>query len=155
LAEQVIPGAPLSTPRPSDWEGRLVQQRSEVRLLFDENLPPSLKSHLSDLFPGSVHVRDGDVNLAHAPDSEIWEHARAFNFAIVTKDSDFATRARLEGSPPTVIQIRAGNCSVSRLVTLIRENAAKITTEVQFGGSLLEIRSVLEASAVQASEPAE
>jgi predicted nuclease of predicted toxin-antitoxin system len=121
----------------SNWDERLLQQRSQVRLIYDENLPPSLKMHLGDLFPRSIHVRD--INLAHSPDSSIWEHAKAFDFAIMTKDSDFADRVRQEGPPPTVIQIRAGNCSVSKLVGLIRESAPQIITTVQFRGSLLEI----------------
>ena len=91
------------------WEERLVQQRSQVRFLFDQNLPASLKRHLADLFPESLHVSDTNINFAEAPDSAIWEHAKALNLAIMTKDSDFAIRAREEGPPPTVIQIRAGN----------------------------------------------
>jgi predicted nuclease of predicted toxin-antitoxin system len=119
----------------NDWEARLIEQRSAVRVLIDENLPPSLKSHLHDLFPGSVHVRD--IDLGHSPDSSIWDHAKAFSFAILTKDSDFADHARAEGPPPTVV--RAGNCSVAKLVSLIRENAAQITTAVQFGGAIYEV----------------
>lgn len=130
----------------SDWEARLIEQRSAVRLLIDENLPESLKGSLADLFPGSVHVRDRDIDLAHSPDSSIWEHAKAFNFAILTKDSDFADRARAEGPPPTVVQVRAGNCSVAKLVSLIRENAVQITTAVQFGGALYEVSFVRAAT---------
>ena len=128
----------------SAWDERLVEQRSTVRLLFDENLPASLKRLLADIFPGSVHVKD--VNLENAPDGSIWEYAKAFNLAIMTKDSDFANRARTEGPPPTVIQIRAGNSSVNKLVTLIRENAPQITTAVQFGGPLIEIGGLEPAS---------
>ena len=129
----------------SAWQERLIEQRSAVRLLFDENLPPSMKIHLADLFPGSVHVRD--IDLASSPDFAIWDHAKAFNLAILTKDSDFALRARHEGSPPSVIQVRAGNCSVGKLVALIRENAQKIILHVQFGGPLLEIGSIIESAA--------
>lgn len=120
-----------------EWKERLVEQRSAVRLLIDENLPSSLKNHLADLFPGSIHVRD--IHLSSSPDADIWEHAKAFDFAILTKDSDFAQRAREEGAPPVVIQIRAGNSSITKLVSLIRENASQITTAVQFGGPLLEV----------------
>jgi predicted nuclease of predicted toxin-antitoxin system len=120
-----------------DWDELLIQQRSEVRLLFDENLSPSLKANLADLFPGSAHV--WDIDLGNSPDSSIWEYAKAFGFAIVTKDGDFADRARLEGPPPTVIHVRAGNCSTLKLVGLIRDNASQITTAVQFGGPLLEV----------------
>ena len=81
-----------------------------------------------------------------APDSSIWEYAKAFNLAIMTKDVDFANRARAEGPPPTVIQIRAGNCSVGKLVTLIRENAPQIITAVQFSGHLVEIGGLETAS---------
>ena|ERR1017187_2351769 len=104
-----------------------------------------MKRHLADLFPGSVHVRD--IDLASSPDFAIWDHAKAFNLAILTKDSDFALRARHEGSPPSVIQVRAGNCSVGKLVALIRENAQKIILHVQFGGPLLEIGSIIESAA--------
>jgi predicted nuclease of predicted toxin-antitoxin system len=129
----------------SAWEERLAEQRSAVRLLFDENLPPSLKRHLADLFPNSVHVRE--IDLARFPDLAIWDYAKAFNLAILTKDSDFALRVRHEGPPPSVIQVRAGNCSVGKLVVLIRENAPKIVLHVQFGGPLLEIGSIIEAAA--------
>ena len=119
------------------WEERLVEQSLKVYLIHDENLPPSLKSHLSDLFHGSQHVRD--VGPANSPDSNVWDYAKAFDCAILTKDGDFAERVRREGPPPSVIQIRAGNCSVGKLVTLVREHAQQIITHVQFGGSLLEI----------------
>jgi hypothetical protein len=45
-----------------------------------------------------------------------------------------------------VIQVRAGNCSVSKLVSLIRENAAQIATAVQFGGALHEVSFVPAAN---------
>ena len=133
-----------------EWKERLAEQRAEVRFLIDENLPPSLKLHLADLFPGSVHVRE--IELAHSPDLSIWEHAKAFNFAILTKDGDFAVRAREEGPPPTVIQIRAGNCSVAKLVSLIRERAPQIATTVQFGGSLLEVGFTRSAATPEPTE---
>jgi predicted nuclease of predicted toxin-antitoxin system len=123
------------------WVEKPAKQRSEVRLLLDENLPPSL----TWLFPGSVHVRD--IGLANSPDSSIWEHAKAFDFAILTKDGDFAARVREQGPPPTVIQIRAGNSSVSKLEWLIRENAPQIRDAVQSGRGLLEIGLVREAGA--------
>jgi predicted nuclease of predicted toxin-antitoxin system len=140
LKERDIPVVPVPLEKNQstlDWEELLIRQHSEVRLLFDENLPPGLKMHLADLFPGSVHV--WDIDLGHSSDSSIWEYARAFNFAIMTKDGDFADRVRQDGPPPTVIHIRAGNCSTSKLVELIRCNATQITTAVQFGGPLLEV----------------
>ena len=108
-----------------------------VRLIYDQNLPSSLTFRLRDLFPGSVHVRD--LELASSPDSAIWDHAGASGFAIMTKDKDFAERARREGPPPTVIQIRLGNCPVVKLEAVVRDNAGWIATAVSSGEELVEI----------------
>jgi predicted nuclease of predicted toxin-antitoxin system len=137
----------------TEWEGRLAEQRSTVRLLIDENLPASLKRHLADLFPGSIHV--SDISLTSSSDCSIWEYAKAFGFAILTKDNDFAARSRSEGGPPVVIQIRAGNSSAAKLVSLLRENGAQIMTAVQFGGPLLEIGFSRLAGATDSTDPSQ
>ncbi len=69
-----------------------------VRLLFDENLSPTLVRDLADIFPESAHVRD--LRLQSAPDEEIWRRAAADGFIIVTKDDDFRQRSFLYGFPP-------------------------------------------------------
>src|ERR1035438_9684083 len=46
----------------SEWEERIIEQRSVVRLLIDENLPPSLKSHLAGTNPWQLVTKDR-VNL--------------------------------------------------------------------------------------------
>lgn len=98
----------MSGPIPADDEHRLEQKRVEarlkVRLLIDENLPRSLKHSLRDLFPESVHV--SDLELLSAPDADIWERAKAFDFAILTKDKDFADRVRVEGAPPVRVSFK-------------------------------------------------
>jgi len=35
-----------------------------VKLLFDQNLSPFLAGRLADIFPGSAHVRDRDLDTA-------------------------------------------------------------------------------------------
>ena len=55
-----------------------------MKLLFDQNLSPRLPRLLSDLYPGSAHVRE--VGLRDAGDAAIWEYARQQGFAIVSKD---------------------------------------------------------------------
>jgi predicted nuclease of predicted toxin-antitoxin system len=116
---------------------RSAEHLKRVVLLFDENLPPILKVHLADLFPGSKHV--SDCNLARLPDSEVWDYAKAFGMTIVTKDRDFADRVRAEGSPPSIVQIRAGNASVNSVSALLRESAEKILVHAEYGGTLLEL----------------
>lgn len=58
-----------------------------MNLLLDHNLSPRLVSKLSDDFPGTIHVRD--IELQSAPDEVVWDFAIEHNCAIVSKDSDF------------------------------------------------------------------
>jgi len=95
-----------------------------VKLLFDENVSPRLVVGLSDVFPGSVHVRD--AGLSRASDAAIWDYARYHGLTIVSKDSDFHQASFLRGSPPKVIWIRRGNCATADIETLLRSNRTEI-----------------------------
>jgi predicted nuclease of predicted toxin-antitoxin system len=67
-----------------------------VKLLFDANLSPSLVGHLRAEYPDSTRVRD--VGLRAGSDAQIWEHAKANAFAIVSKDADFRERGSWRAS---------------------------------------------------------
>ncbi len=92
-----------------------------MKLLFDQNLSPSLPRHLEALFPESVHARD--INMARAADDRIWEFALAHGFMIVSKDDDFRQKAILQGPPPKVVGLLLGNCTVEETVTALRNHA--------------------------------
>jgi len=96
-----------------------------VKLLFDENLSPTLPARLAVLFPASEHVRN--LGLARSPDPLIWQHALSAGFTIVSKDEDFHHLSFLRGAPPKVIGLSLGNCSTARLEKLLRERAEEIT----------------------------
>lgn len=95
-----------------------------MKLLFDENLSPRLVLAIAGLFPDSRHVED--CGLLSAPDHQVWDWARTQDFAIVTKDSDFANMSRLHGSPPKVVWLRVGNCTTSRAEFVLVNLATKI-----------------------------
>ena len=95
-----------------------------MKFLFDENVSPRLVAGLSDVFPGSVHVRD--VGLARATDAAIWGDARDHDLAIVSKDSDFHQVSFVRGPPPKVIWIRRGNCTTADMEALLRSNRTGI-----------------------------
>lgn len=101
-----------------------------MKLLFDENLSPRLAPALSDLYPGSVHLRD--CGLRGASDIEVWQYALDNGFAIVSKDSDFSQRSFLLGSPPKVIWLRIGNCTTTRADFVLRNAAVRV---LAFDGS--------------------
>jgi predicted nuclease of predicted toxin-antitoxin system len=91
-----------------------------LKLLFDHNLSPRLVSLLSDLFPQSEHVFQ--LGMAETDDQLIWTHAKANNFVIVSKDSDFVLRSLLQGPPPKVIHVDLGNCPTLAVEALLRAN---------------------------------
>jgi predicted nuclease of predicted toxin-antitoxin system len=95
-----------------------------MRLRFDQNLSPRLARSLSDVFPGSIHVQD--VGLSTVGDSEIWDYAKAHDFVLVSKDSDFQQRSLLQGAPPKFIWLRLGNCTVTESAELLRRHASAL-----------------------------
>ena len=90
-----------------------------MKLLFDANLSHRLVVSLSDVFPGSTHVRL--VGLERATDREVWEYARINDLSIVSKDSDFRQWSFLHGQPPKVIEIRLGNCRTVDVENALRD----------------------------------
>ena len=95
-----------------------------MKLLFDENLAPSLVLILADVFPQSNHV--ARIGLDAAPDREVWEYAREHNYTLVSKDSDFHELSLLYGSPPKVIWIRRGNCTTRQIEFILRNKLETI-----------------------------
>ncbi len=91
-----------------------------MRLLFDQNLSPHLVGLLTDLFPGSLHVRD--VGLQSADDETVWAYAAERGLAVVSKDSDFRQRRFLYGHRPKVIWIRRGNCTTTEIEAILRNH---------------------------------
>jgi len=92
-----------------------------VKLLFDQNLSPSLVDSLADIYPESVHVQS--VGLDRADDKAVWEFARRHNLVIVTKDADFQESSLISGAPPKVVWIRRGNCSTSEIESILRRHS--------------------------------
>ena len=97
-----------------------------MRLIFDQNLSPMLIGLLSDLFPGSIHVRDAGLHASG--DEAVWDHAIQQQFVIISKDSDFRQRSFLFGSPPKVVWIRRGNCTTNEIEALIRSHYEDLLT---------------------------
>ena len=95
-----------------------------MKLLFDENLSPQLATLLNDIFPQSAHV--DRVSLGSAPDSSVWEYAKAHGYLLVSKDSDFHERSLLHGYPPKVVWIKRGNCSTREIEALLRDAVGDI-----------------------------
>ena len=92
-----------------------------MKLLFDNNLSPSLVRTFAAVFPASTHCTD--VGLCEASDLDVWTFARDNGFTLVTKDSDFNALLTLRGFPPRVIWIRRGNCSTKEIEDILRQSS--------------------------------
>ena len=97
-----------------------------MKLLFDQNLSSALVGQLSDLYPGSTHVKS--LGMMKAEDVVIWSHAAQNGFTIVSKDSDFQQRSLLLGIPPKVVWLKVGNCPTSKVEKLLRDHSVELHT---------------------------
>jgi predicted nuclease of predicted toxin-antitoxin system len=91
-----------------------------MKLLLDENLSDRVISKIIDLYPDSNHVKA--LALINTADAIIWEYAKANQFVIVSKDSDFHQRSLLYGYPPKFIYLRIGNSPTSKIINILRSN---------------------------------
>ncbi|MGH9802179.1 MAG: DUF5615 family PIN-like protein [Blastocatellia bacterium] len=90
-----------------------------MKLLLDENLSGRIVARITDLYPGSTHVKT--VNLMNTDDGVIWTFAAEKGYALVSKDADFHHRSVVLGHPPKFIFLRVGNCPTSLITRLLRE----------------------------------
>ena len=96
-----------------------------MRLLLDQNLSFKLCARLADLFPGSSQARL--LGLDRASDRELWDHAAAAGFVLVTQDADFAEMAALYGPPPKVVWLRGGNRTTPAVEATLRRHAGLLS----------------------------
>ena len=109
-----------------------------MKLLFDQNIAYSLVERLSDLYPGSEHVRTS--GLDHADDRTVWEYAQKNGFAIVSKDEDFHQLSFLYGPPPKVVWVRLGNCTTEEIEQALRRHHSELVGfDAQDDGAFLLI----------------
>ena len=91
-----------------------------MKLLFDQNISFRLPEKIHSIFPRSKQVKE--AGLENAPDTEIWNYAKANGFAIVTFDADFADIANIKGNPPKIIWLRTGNMTTNNIAETLKKH---------------------------------
>src|SRR5437868_1308253 len=86
---------------------------SQKKFLVDVNLP-----YYFPLWNKEEYVHQYDLG-DNWPDERIWNHARAKNLTIISKDSDFSNRIMISNPPPKVIHIRIGNMKMKEFSNTI------------------------------------
>lgn len=108
-----------------------------MRFLLDAQLPPALVRHLKALGHQAEHVFD--IGLVGASDAEIWARASADRAVILSKDDDFADRARDPAAKGQVVWIRLGNVTNASLWRNLEPQLAEIVEALEAGETLIEI----------------
>ncbi|MFT4229017.1 MAG: DUF5615 family PIN-like protein [Microbacterium sp.] len=109
-----------------------------MRFVVDAQLPPSLAAVLQRQGHDAVAVRD--IGLREAPDSAIWAHCARTGRVIVSKDDDFARRARDTTTGPPVVWLRVGNASTRALEAWFVPLLPAIVEQLEAGERLIEVR---------------
>jgi len=104
-----------------------------MRLLLDANLSPQLLRPLRDAGYATTHV--AEVDLLTATDPEIFDHAVAEGFAIVTADSDFPMLLALRhAESPSMIHLRhVAELRPDEHVKLLLANLPTIADDLERG----------------------
>lgn len=88
-----------------------------MKLLIDENLPPSLVRDIRPYFPDPDHVLS--LNLGSRSHIDIFRFAAEGGFAVLTKDDDFQVLSTQFGGPPKIVLLGIGNMLLRDLRVLI------------------------------------
>ena len=109
-----------------------------MEFLLDAQLSPGLAAHLRNAGHSALHV--ADAGMRGAADGRIWEFALDRGAVIVTKDGDFAARARATAEGPAVVWIRFGNTTTRELWNRLGPLIADISRALEDGERIIEIR---------------
>ena len=102
----------------------LTEQHIRAALEFAAVRERRLVALVGSAFPGGRHVIG--YGLDAATDREIWDHAAAHGYVVVSKDSDFRQLAFLHGPPPKAIWPQAGNASTGTILDLLLRHRGTI-----------------------------
>ena len=109
-----------------------------MRFLVDPQLPAELSQLFARHGHRSEHV--SEVGLAQSKDRALWEYAERFQAIIVTTDEDFADWVGRGKPGPSVVWLRIGNCTNTRLLTWFEALLPQVFQRLSQGERLVEVR---------------
>lgn len=108
-----------------------------MKFLVDAQLPPALAHWLREAGHEAAHVED--AGLRESDDSVIWAHAQQTAAVILTKDEDFATRAKQQSEGPVIVWLRVGNTTNRVLRAWIELRLTGIVQLAAQGSRVVEV----------------
>lgn len=108
-----------------------------MKLLLDENLPPSLVSKMEEIGHTCRHIQGSE--LSGKSDISIVEFAEREDWIIVTHDLDFSRIISVSGrKKPSVITFRLDKINTAIIVDLLTSNLLVLEDKLM-GGALVTI----------------
>jgi predicted nuclease of predicted toxin-antitoxin system len=108
-----------------------------VKCLVDNQLPPALARFLVQRGIQADHV--GDLGLAEAGDSEIWDFVTKSGYVLISKDQDFLEFAS-KSTATKLVWVRIGNCRKRALLEAFEKLWLKIEQCFARGDEIIEVR---------------
>jgi predicted nuclease of predicted toxin-antitoxin system len=105
---------------------------------LDNHLSPALAQWIATSF-GHTCLVVRDMGLSRAPDTQIFDNARAAGAILITKDADFAELVDRRGAPPAIVLLTCGNTSTTHLKILLADRLPAALALVEQGERLVEI----------------
>ncbi len=109
-----------------------------MKFLVDNQLPPALARHLETQGASCQHI--GEVELDQATDREIWNHAAANGYTVISKDEDFLHLSIADPHGPPLIWVRLGNCRTPALLAAFDQCWPSVLMELNSGSKIIEVR---------------
>jgi len=109
-----------------------------LQFLVDAQLPPALAGWLTEAGHSAKHVEE--IGLRNEEDSGIWGYALDNGAVLLTKDEDFALRAKQSRQGPVIVWLRIGNCSNRALREWLEPLFPAIIRKLEQGERLVEAR---------------
>ena len=109
-----------------------------MQFIIDAQLPPDLARWLAEAGHQAKHVEE--IGLRNAEDSPIWRHTLEHRAVLLTKDEDFAARAKQSRQAPLIVWLRIGNCSNRALRAWFAPLLPAIVAEIEQGSRFIEVR---------------
>ena len=104
----------------------------DYEIWLDNHISPIIAKWLKDDL--NIEVKSSYVlKLYELTDLKIYEKARKYgNVILVSKDSDLPEIISVNGSPPKLIYLKAGNCDNRILFSLLKLLLSEITSKKYF-----------------------
>ena len=109
-----------------------------MQFIIDAQLPPDLARWLAEAGHQAKHVEE--IGLRNAEDSPIWRYTLEHGAVLLTKDEDFAARAKQSRQAPLIVWLRIGNCSNRALRAWFTPLLPAIVAEIDQGSRFIEVR---------------